>query len=220
MSEPFFSVLVEHAVELAAQWHDATYRKSRWREAAFEPPVEEVLQVPAMAHVTAVALIVQRAGWGEETVAAAFLHDVLEDVNRYGQRFREERMRELMGERVTGIVRAVTEQKLDAEGQPRGWRVRKEGYLEQLRASPPEAGAVSLADKLHNLYSMNECLSRGIDVFTSGTGRRAMTGGPREQLWFIESVVDASRGQFDERLGPMRVRLSEEIERFRELTKT
>ena len=58
-------------MELAAQWHDGTYRKSQWRDAAFEIPDGAVLRVPVMVHVTAVALTLQRAGWDDETVAAA-----------------------------------------------------------------------------------------------------------------------------------------------------
>ena len=37
-----FSPLVEQAIELAAQWHDSTYRKSRWRDPAFDLPEEAV----------------------------------------------------------------------------------------------------------------------------------------------------------------------------------
>src|SRR5690554_6844601 len=81
--EPF-SPIIEQATELAAQWHDGTYRKSRWREEAFRVPEGEKLLVPAITHVTTVAMIVQRAGWDDITVAAAFLHDILEDPNRYG----------------------------------------------------------------------------------------------------------------------------------------
>ncbi len=212
-----FSPLIEQAVELAAQWHDQTYRKSRWREPAFEPPEAVVLGVPVMAHVTAVALVVQRAGWDDATVAAAFLHDVLEDVNRYGQTFRREQMRTLMGEAVTALVETVTEQKFDAEGAYRKWRPRKEGYLAQLHRGTPPAAAISLADKLHNLWSINESLARGLDVFTPGNGRRALSAGPQEQRWFHEAVLAAGSIHADARLAPQRARLEEEIDRFRAL---
>jgi hypothetical protein len=52
-----FSPMIERAVELAAEWHDRTYRKSRWRPHPFEAPAtEEPGRIPVMAHVTAVAL--------------------------------------------------------------------------------------------------------------------------------------------------------------------
>ncbi len=212
-----FSPLIEQAVELAAQWHDGTYRKSRWRDPAFELPDGGVLHVPVMTHVTAVALIVQRAGWDETAVAAAFLHDVLEDANRFGQLFESDQLRRQMGEAVATLVEAVSEQKYDAEGKSRRWRDRKESYLAQLRRSTPEAIAISLADKLHNLWSMNQALERGFDVFTDGPNRKAFSAGPEEQRWYFEAVISASRAYSDPRLEPMRTRLAQEIDRFRAL---
>ncbi len=210
-----FSPLIEQAIELAAQWHDSTYRKSRWRDPAFDLPEEAVLRVPAMAHVTAVALTVQRAGWDDETVAAAFLHDVLEDFNRFGQTLLHEQLLRQMGEAVTALVDIVSEQKFDDEGQWRSWRDRKEGYLAQLRSGAPRAAAISLADKLHNLWSMNEGLLRGLDIFNDGPNHRGLSAGPEEQFWFYNAVISASLEYSDPRLEPMRARLAQEIDRFR-----
>jgi hypothetical protein len=209
-----FSPLIEQAVELAAQWHDGTYRKGQWRDPAFDLPDDMTPRVPVMTHVTAVALTVQRAGWDDETVAAAFLHDVLEDRNRFGHRFRRERLRQQMGEAVAALVETVSEQKLDDEGRPRPWRARREGYLAQLRAGSARAVAISLADKLHNLWSMNESLARGLDIFNDGPDRKALNAGPEEQLWFHKAVISASLSHSDPRLEPMRARLVEEIDRF------
>ncbi len=212
-----FSPLIERAIELSAEWHDQTYRKSRWRDYVYDPPPETVLHVPVMAHVTAVALTVQRAGWDDETVAAAFLHDVIEDRNRFRDTLPPERLAALMGEGVLARVRAVSEPKHDAHGAALPWRVRKEAYLETLRCTTPEAVAISLADKLHNVWTMNRALEAGIDIFTEGPGRQALTAGPAEQLWFFESVLSVSESHDDLRLAPMRARLREEVEHFRRL---
>lgn len=209
-----FSPLIEQAVELAAQWHDGTYRKGQWRDPAFDLPDGTTPRVPVMTHVTTVALTVQRAGWDDEAVAAAFLHDILEDPNRVGQTFRREHLRQQMGEAVAALVETVSEQKLDDEGHRRPWRVRREGYLAQLRAGTPRAVAISLADKLHNLWSMNESLACGLDIFNDGLDRKALSAGPEEQLWFHKAVISASLGHSDPRLDPMRARLLEEIDRF------
>ena len=119
-----FNPLIEQAIELSAQWHDRTYRKSRWRDPAFEVPPTEVLKVPVMAHVTAVALTVQRAGWDDVTVAAAFLHDTVEDVNQYGQALRREQLRTMLGENIATLVMEVTEEKYDEQGKPNNWPTR------------------------------------------------------------------------------------------------
>lgn len=214
-----FSPLVEHAIEFAAEWHAATHRKSRWREQAFTVPDGEVLRVPAMAHVTAVAMIVQRAGWDDATVAAAFLHDTLEDPNRWGCYLPADTLRLAMGDEVVDLVLAVTEQKFDADGSRRSWRARKEGYVATLRSAPAGAVAVSLADKLHNLWTMNEALLCGVDIFTTGEGRSALTAGPEEQIWFVRAVLEVSLGYTDRRLVPLRDQLGVEIQRFAECAK-
>lgn len=218
-----FSPLLEQAIEIASEWHDGTYRKSRWRAFSFEPPEEALLQIPVMAHLTTVALTVERAGWDDETVAAAFLHDILEDPNRFGERMTPERLAELMGEAVAERVRAVTEPKLAPGGQPLPWRQRKEAYLDRLRQASAESVAISLADKLHNLWTMNRALEQGLDLFegssTSPHGPiRALSAGPSEQRWFFAAVLAATEDFTDPRLAPMCTRLREELAEFTERT--
>jgi (p)ppGpp synthase/HD superfamily hydrolase len=208
--DALFSPLVEHAIELAAQWHDGTYRKSAWREPAFEVPEDRDIEVPVMAHLAAVASIVQQAGWDEAAVAAAYLHDTIEDMNQHGQRLRRKQLREAVGAEVAAIVAGVTEQKFDDAGEPRPWKARKEGYVDQLRSARTKAVAVSLADKIHNLWSINQSLANGDDIFA------VLSAGPAEQLWFHRAVLDASAAHDDPRLPPLRERLRREIDRLEE----
>lgn len=208
VSEKIFSPLIEHAVELSAQWHDGTYRKSSWRDPAFEVLEGQEIQIPVMAHLAAVASIVHRAGWGEVTVAAAYLHDTIEDMNQHGQRLRRKQLREAVGADVAKLVSQVSERKLDDEGRMRPWRDRKEGYLDGLRSAHAEAMAISLADKIHNLWSINESLDADEDIFA------ALSGGPEAQRWFHKAVLKASHHHEESRLEPMRERLQREISRF------
>lgn len=204
-----FSPLVEHAIELSAQWHDGTYRKSVWRDPAFEVPEGEEIQVPVMAHLAAVASIVHRAGWDEVTVAAAYLHDTIEDMNQHGQRLRRKQLRDAVGPAVAKLVAQVSEQKLDEDGRMRPWRQRKEDYLESIRTGSPEAAAISLADKIHNLWSITQSVEAGEDIFA------ALSADAEMQEWFHEAILEASTHHDDPRLEPMRDRLREEIGRFR-----
>lgn len=214
--EPF-SPLIEHAIELSAQWHDCTYRKSRWRDEAFPVPPDAYLGVPVLAHLATVALTVQRAGWDASTVAAAFLHDVIEDGNRWGHRLPYKDLVEVIGHEVADLVREVSEEKLGTDGKPLPWHDRKAGYLDQLDRSTDRAVAISLADKLHNLWTMNASIEKGVDVFSSASNRRALEEGPERQLWFFSSVCDIARKRQDPRLQTMLKRLEQEISRFRSL---
>lgn len=215
-----FSTVIEQAIELSSQWHDQTYRKKRWRDAPFEVPAHEILRVPVIAHVTAVAMTVQRVGWDDETVAAAFLHDVLEDANRFGQTMRAEELREALGAGVLERVRQVTEPQFDEEGRPREWKDRKTRYIVQIREGSKEAAAISLADKLHNMWSINQGLGRGVNVFRQDRQGRGLSVGPEEQLWFHEEVAAATSVHDDERLDLQRERLRGEIEQFRQRIRT
>lgn len=206
--DALFSPLIEHAIELSAQWHDGTYRKSVWRDPAFEVPEGEDIQIPVIAHLAAVASIVRRAGWDEATVAAAYLHDAIEDMNRHGQRLRRKQLREAMGAEVARLVAQVSEQKLDDDGKMRPWRDRKEDYLEGVRTGSPEAAAISLADKIHNLWSITQSLEAGEDIFVT------LSGDAESQRWFHQAVLNASQQHDDARLRPMRKRLQDVLDRF------
>ena len=211
-----FSPLIERAIELAAEWHAETYRKGRWRPPAFSPPGEAQVRVPVMAHLTATALTVQRGDWPDAVVAAAFLHDVLEDESAYDERLDRAALQDAVGREVTDLVVAVTEKKVDADGNRRPWKARKEDYVDQLHDEPPEAVAISLADKLHNLWTICQTLETGDNPFAEGTGT-SLNAGPEEQQWFYRAVLEASRTARDARLEPLRDRLEEELERFERL---
>lgn len=213
-----FSPLVERATELAAEWHAGTHRKGRWRSPIFTRPGDAEVRVPTMAHLTTVALTVQRAGWPDEAVAAAFLHDALEDANAENDRLDRTRLREAVGEAVTRLVAAVTEKRVDEDGHFRPWQDRKDDYVAQLRREPPAAVAISLADKLHNLWTMNQTLEAGDDPFATRANRTGLSAGPERQRWFHRAVLDASRTADDDRLVPLRERLAAEIDRFERLT--
>ena len=210
----FFSPLVEEAIELAAEWHEGTYRKGRWRDSICLPPDASVPRVPTMAHVTTVALTVARAGWGDETIAAAFLHDALEDGDRWQRSLSRDVLASRVGESVVRIVESVSEPQRDADGARLAWRVRKEAYIASLTNGSPEAAAVALADKLHNAYSIASSIESGVDVFTSAPGRLALSAGPEAQIGFLNAAVAATEHHTDPRLEPMREAVREQIGRL------
>jgi hypothetical protein len=217
MPPVLFSPLLEHAIELSAIWHDRTYRRMRWRPPAYEPPPEEVLRIPVMAHVTAVGLTLQRAGWDDATVAAGFLHDVIEDPNQHSGRMVHERLADLVGTEVANLVRAVSEPKHGDRGEPLPWRTRKEVYLETLARGPAAAMAISLADKLHNLWTLNQAMEGGMDVFASHGGQRGLSSGPEAQLWYFNSVLELAATFRDVRLADLHECVAEELARFERL---
>ena len=217
-TQPPFSPLVEHAIELASEWHNDCYRKSRWRAEPFEQP--KPVRVPVIAHLSAVATAVARASWPPVVVAAAYLHDIIEDPNTHGERMTPEALRDLVGPDVTRLVVDVTEPKLDDDGNKLPWRVRKEAYVDHLTEAPDAALAISLADKHHNVWTMNQTLEQGIDIFTEAPGRTALSAGPDQQCWFLHAVLTEAATRANERLAPLREGLQSEYQRLAALTDT
>ncbi len=136
MSEDFFSPLVEQAIRLAAIAHVNQKRKHT--------------EIPYLSHLMHVAMILIKAGFQDETVlAAAILHDVVEDTS-FSQ---EDIVREFPG-KVADLVEILTEIKEDENGEKKTWQERKDHHIEEIQAAPLEARAILLADKLHNLNTI------------------------------------------------------------------
>lgn len=134
-------------------------------------------------------MILDRLGFDEDMIIAGLLHDVVEDTDttlgEIGQRF---------GLRVADLVAQCSEVKLDSHGQTRPWIDRKRGYLEVLTEAPVEARCLALADKLHNLYSIQLDLSEGRPVWSSFHADRPQV------LWYYRAVVETCRVDADSQL--------------------
>ncbi|MCA1686012.1 MAG: HD domain-containing protein [Planctomycetia bacterium] len=136
-------------------------RALRWASTAHQGQVRRGSGVPYFEHVVAVAMIVDRLGFGEDVVVAGLLHDVVEDTPAT---FDEVRAR--FGPAVADLVAHCSEVKTEAGGRERPWNDRKRDHLAALAAAPVEARAVALADKLHNLLSIACDLRDGRPVWS------------------------------------------------------
>jgi hypothetical protein len=151
---------------------------------------------PFLTHVLEVATILHEAGFDEELVAAGLLHDAVERGT-----LSEERLRDEVGEQISSLVLAVTE-----DSAIESFAERKRGLREQVRASGPQAVTIFAADKLSDIRG----LRRGIDRFGDaledriGTTVEGMAGHYRESVEMIESTpprssfLPALRAELDE----------------------
>jgi guanosine-3',5'-bis(diphosphate) 3'-pyrophosphohydrolase len=143
---------------------------------------------PYFEHVAAVALILDRVRFPEDVVVAGLLHDVVEDT---GTSFEEVAV--CFGENVCELVRHCSEVKTDSQGQKRPWIDRKRDHLAALALAPPEARAIILADKLHNLISIELDLREHRPVWSQFHAER------EQVLWYYRSAIDLC-GHGDARL--------------------
>jgi len=140
------SPLLKRAFDRATAWHAGQHRKYPGTK------------VPYASHIAAVACTVARHGFDEEVVAAAALHDTLEDTEAT-----YDDLVQGFGARVADLVRDCSE-----PDKTLSWEARKAQYLAHFPAKPWAAQAITLADKIDNLQSLVVCAD--------------MHGNPWEQL--------------------------------------
>ncbi len=163
--EPLLSLRLESALRRAASWHAAEVRKGS--------------QVPYFAHPVAVAMILDRLGFDEDVVIAGLLHDVVEDTDATP----EDVLREF-GPRVSRLVADLSERKVDDLGAKRPWIDRKTEHIDHLAGASVESRAIALADKLHNLTSIEFDLAEGRPVWSLFNASRESV------LWYYRTSIE------------------------------
>ena len=133
------SIVCEAAV-FAARAHDGQVRKGSG--------------IPYILHPMEVASIVSTLTDDEEVIAAALLHDTIEDTA-----VTEEEIRALFGDRVASLVAHETEDKLRTRSKEETWLTRKRESLKRLSESDDvNVLYLWIGDKLSNLRAMRrEC---------------------------------------------------------------
>ena len=164
-----FPPLLARALRFAATAHAGQTRKGSGE--------------PYVTHPLGVALILCRAGWKDaELLAAAALHDVLEDTA-----VTPGELAAAFPPRVCELVAALSERKRDDAGAEIAWEVRKAEHRVRLAVADQAAHALALADKLHNLRCLEADLADGVDAW-------ALFNAPRERwLEVTRAAVEALR---------------------------
>jgi (p)ppGpp synthase/HD superfamily hydrolase len=100
--------------------------------------------MPYIEHPIAVAELLASHGFDDEVLAAALLHDVVED-----SEISAEQVRESFGEPIAGLVEALTD---DESIEP--YERRKDEHRRHVAAAGPDALAIYAADKLSNVRTL------------------------------------------------------------------
>ncbi|HEX6110514.1 MAG TPA: HD domain-containing protein [Ktedonobacteraceae bacterium] len=187
---------IVEAVKLASKLHSRQRKKK-----------SIVPNIPYMGHLMEVAGIVQANGGDKTTVAAALLHDAIEDQGAEAR----EKIRDKLGQEVLDIVEACTE----SETFPKPpWRERKATYLNLVGTASLQVLLVIVADKLQN----SRALLRRLKLEgAEGWGHP----GREEKVWYLHSLVEALRRRLtqleQETNSPMLVSLHLLIEEYAEV---
>lgn len=174
-----YSFKIEQAVRAATILHQDQLRMGS-------------VPLPYISHLIAVALILSAYTEDEDTIAAAFLHDTLEDTD-----YTEEELREDFGGPVAEIVLSLTEKKVDAKGNKLSWLEQKKLYAKQLKQAPAEAILISAADKLHNFRMV-------VEEYTDDHKRFLKDFGPRgeERIEAYQEIANVINSRLNSPIVP------------------
>jgi len=154
--------MIEEAAAFAAQAHHGTFRKGT--------------QIPYITHPMEAALIVSGFTDDPEMIAAALLHDVVEDTG-----VTEEEIRERFGSRVACLVANETEDKIKC------WRERKGATIQHLKSAPREIKILALGDKLSNM----RCTAKDYLVLGDEIWQRFNEKDKAMHAWYYWGIADA-----------------------------
>ena len=156
----------DRAVAFALGKHSGTPRKGT--------------KIPYIVHPMEAAAIVAGITEDQELIAAAVLHDTLEDT----ETGYEELVREF-GERVAELVRAESEDKQAGRPADKTWKARKQETIDELAGEGYEARLLALADKLSNIRA----IQRDYEELGDKLWQRFNQKCPREHAWYYGSLA-------------------------------
>ena len=134
-NQPLDTTLLDRAIVFALRAHAGTERRGK----GFPYIVHPLEAVEIVATMTA----------DQELLAAAALHDTVEDTDVTIEQIREE-----FGEHITSLVEAESDIKVTGVSKEESWRIRKQAAIDRLAAAPLDAKMVALGDKLSNMRAI------------------------------------------------------------------
>lgn len=137
---------------------------------------------PYIVHPIEAATVVSTMSGDRELLAAALLHDVIEDAG-----VTADELREMFGDRVTELVLSETEDKRKDRPPTETWQIRKAESLEELRSTNDIAVKMLwMGDKLSNMRSFYRLyLEKGNDLW-QGFHQKD----PKIQAWYYRTVAE------------------------------
>lgn len=153
--------MIRKAADFATKAHEGTFRKGT--------------QIPYIFHPMEVAQIAAMITSDQEIIAAAYLHDVLEDTSVTAEQIEAE-----FGNRVLYLVQQKTEDK----SLP--WNERKAATIRHLFSAGQDVKILTLADKLSNMRSSaRDYMALGEDFWQRFNEKRR-----ESHEWYARGVIE------------------------------
>lgn len=163
--------LVTEAVIFASQQHDGMLRKGT--------------DLPYIVHPAEVMAIASALTGDPEILAAAVLHDVIEDCG-----ISEKELADRFGARVTRLVLSETQRR---DGDPCAtWDARKKEAIARIARGGRSVKLIALADKLSNMRAIHRDYDRDSDTMFQRFHQHDKT----RHAWYYRSMVSLLKDEF------------------------
>ena len=134
-NKPLDTELLDRAIVFAVRAHAGTERRGKG--------------FPYIVHPLEAVEIVATMTRDQELLAAAALHDTVEDTDVTIEQIRAE-----FGDRIASFVAAESDINVSGMSNEESWYVRKQAAIDRLAAAPRDAKIVALGDKLSNMRAI------------------------------------------------------------------
>ncbi|MBR4980495.1 MAG: bifunctional (p)ppGpp synthetase/guanosine-3',5'-bis(diphosphate) 3'-pyrophosphohydrolase [Bacteroidales bacterium] len=134
-NKPLDTKLLDRAILFAVKAHSGTERRGKG--------------FPYIVHPMEAMEIVATMTSDQELLAAAVLHDTVEDTS-----VTIEEIRQQFGERIATIVENESDKIIENKSEEESWHERKRAAIERLAKAPHDAKIVALGDKLSNMRAI------------------------------------------------------------------
>ena len=135
VNKPLDTELLDRAIVFAVRAHAGTERRGKG--------------FPYIVHPLEAVEIVATMTSDQELLAAAALHDTVEDTDVTIEQIRAE-----FGDRIASLVAAESDIAVSGMSQEDSWHIRKQAAIDCLAASSRDAKMVALGDKLSNMRAI------------------------------------------------------------------
>ena len=159
--------IVDRAIILAVKAHSGDVRKGT--------------KTPYIVHPIESCSIASSITDDKEIIAAAVLHDVVED-----SEFTKEDLLKEFGERVTNLVCSDTEDKMRDISADKSWKLRKQATLDFLDKATKEEQIICIADKLSNMRAIYRDYNRLGDKLWERFNQKDKN----EHYWYYGGIAD------------------------------
>jgi len=169
-NKPLDTTLLDRAIIFAVRAHAGTERRGKG--------------FPYIVHPMEAVEIVATMTRDQELLAAAALHDTVEDTDTTVEQIREE-----FGDRIASLV--ASESDIVLEGLPAedSWHARKQAAIDRLARASHDAKIVALGDKLSNMRAIARDYAQQGDALWNLFHAKD----PKDHEWHYRGLADALR---------------------------